>query len=640
MAKLGPGAKVGDQFHLIRKIGEGGCGEVFLAEQTTLGRHTVVKLMHPELSRDASYVERFRREARLAARLIHHHTAAIYAFGETPDKVLWIAMEYIEGESLHNVLARESPRQIAELLNPVADVLDRAASMGIIHRDVKPDNVMVAPDGDGRRAVLLDFGLARPMEDNDKLTAVGVAVGSPTYMSPEQVFGPTVDAATDRYALGVILYIAVAKRPPFKHEDRVQLVLMHKRNPVPPLNNFVPSIPAGHPLDQFFQKAMAKQPTERFPSARAYVEEFVRAMDAQPLPIFGESGRASTSGLRQAEHKPVSPPPAAAPAAPPPPPQRRPGGPPPPVPGAIRATQPPAQQMAKIEPMQPVPQALRTTLPAMGALDPAPRPADPGQRVEPANARTIEGWGARKAAPAATAQPATPAAAPSPVPAEAANSAQGHRRLLAFVGNSGEAIDILSAQQVLLGKHRDCDIVCRAFPSPDNDSITHGVSRQHARLLIVNGKLLIEDLRSLNGTFVDDRRLALGTQVSLSDGQLIRLGPVLTLEIRLLKGGGAVLRRVDEYHGNFPATLLTWKEFALGDPVIGIVPPSADSAVRWGSIRVHGENQDLWWYGPQAVLWQRSGRSISGAQAILPGDRLTLGATTIEWDEGQKPGLT
>ena len=128
--------------------------------------------------------------------------------------------------------------------------------------------------------------------------------------------------------------------------------------------------------------------------------------------------------------------------------------------------------------------------------------------------------------------------------------------------------------------------------------------------------------------------------MSLSDGQLVRLGPVLTLEVRLLKGGAAVLRRVDEYHGNFPSSLLVWKEFAVGDPAIAIVPPSADSAVRWGSIRVHGENQDLWWYGPQAVLWQRSGRSISGAQAILPGDRLTLGATTIEWDEGQKPGLT
>ena len=275
----------------------------------------------------------------------------------------------------------------------------------------------------------------------------------------------------------------------------------------------------------------------------------------------------------------------------------------------------------------------------MAAIDLGNR-GEQAQRNEPANARSIEGWGARKVAPVAAAQPAQSAAAPSSMQAEAPSSAQGHRRLMAFVGNSGEALDILSAQQVLLGKHRDCDIVCRAFPSPDNDSITHGVSRQHARLLVVSGKLLIEDLRSLNGTFVDDRRLALGTQVSLSDGQLIRLGPVLTLEVRLLKGGGALLRRVDEYHGNFPATLLTWKEFALGDPVIGLVPPSADSAVRWGTMRVHGDGQDLWWYGPQAVLWQRSGRSVSGAQAILPGDRLTLGATTIEWDEGQKPGLT
>ena len=318
MAKLGPGARVGDQFHLIRKIGEGGCGEVYLAEQTTLGRNTVVKLMHPELSRDASYVARFQREARLAARLIHHHTAAIYAFGETPDKVLWIAMEYIEGESLHNVLARDNPRQLAELLAPVADVLDRAASMGIIHRDVKPDNILVAPDGDGRRAVLLDFGLARPKEDNDKLTAVGVAVGSPTYMSPEQVFGPSVDSATDRYALGIILYIAVAKRPPFRHDDRVQLVLMHKRNPVPLLNGMVPAIPPNHPLDQFFAKALAKQPTERFRTAREMIEEFVRALDAQPLQIFGDApvSTGRTPLIRTADNRPTM-------AASPPPPQPR-----------------------------------------------------------------------------------------------------------------------------------------------------------------------------------------------------------------------------------------------------------------------------------------------------------------------------
>ena len=397
-----------------------------LAEQTTLGRHTVVKLMHPELSRDASYVERFRREARLAARLIHHHTAAIYAFGETPDKVLWIAMEYIEGESLHNVLARESPRQIADLLNPVADVLDRAASMGIIHRDVKPDNIMVAPDGDGRRAVLLDFGLARPMEDNDKLTAVGVAVGSPTYMSPEQVFGPTVDAATDRYALGVILYIAVAKRPPFKHEDRVQLVLMQSAIGSA-AQHVCAEHPLGHPLDQF-SKGDGEAAGGPFPSARTYVEEFVKAMDAQPLPIFGETGRASTSGLRQAEHRPASPPPTAQPAQSPPPPSTASSG---------RAT-PPVQgdsrypatgcggRCNRIRPA--AQQALRSTMPAIWRrLMFSARPDAPA-RTEPANARSIEGWGARKRLrrrlPISTGR-----LAPVPAQAEAGSSAQGHRRV-------------------------------------------------------------------------------------------------------------------------------------------------------------------------------------------------------------------
>lgn len=625
MARLGPGARVGDQFQIIRKIGEGGCGEVYLAEQTTLGRNAVVKLMHTELSRDPSYVARFQREARLAARLIHHHTAAIYAFGETPEKVLWIAMEYIEGESLHNVLARETPRQIAELLSPVADVLDRAGSMGVVHRDVKPDNILVGPDGEGRRAVLLDFGLARPMEDNDKLTAVGVAVGSPTYMSPEQVFGPSVDSATDRYAFGIILYIAVAKRPPFRHDDRVQLVLMHKRNPVPALNSIVPQIPLNHPLDKFFGKALAKQPTERFPSAKVMIEEFVRAMDEAPLPIFGEAPANSQSarsvpakgGEARAMHG-AAPAPAASPGSIPP---KRPP-PPPPSAGKVAA------------PLPSVAPALRTTMPVAGA----DAPAEPG-RARADGVRSIEAWGARAAKTAAPSADARPAANPA-APAEAASSAPGHRRLLACLGNSSEAIDVLSAQQVTLGKHRDCDIVVRAFPTPENDSITHGVSRQHARMMVANGKLLIEDMRSLNGTFVDDRRLALGTQTALSDGQLVRLGPVLTVEVRLFKGGGALLRRIDEYHGGFPATLLIWKDVSLGDPVLGLVPAGGDAAVRWGTVRAHGDNGELWWFGPQAVLWQRGGRSLTGAQSLLPGDRLTLGSTVIEWETGIKPGLS
>ncbi len=633
---MGPGARVGDQFQIIRKIGEGGCGEVYLAEQTTLGRNTVVKLMHPELSRDPAYVSRFQREARLAARLIHHHTAAIYAFGETAEKVLWIAMEYIDGESLHNVLARETPRQIAELLAPVADVLDRAGSMGIIHRDVKPDNILVAPDGGGRRAVLLDFGLARPMEDNDKLTAVGVAVGSPTYMSPEQVFGPTVDSATDRYALGIILYIAVTKRPPFRHDDRVQLVLMHKRNPVPPLHSMVPSIPLGHPLDQFFAKALAKNPTERFPSSKALVEEFVRAMDEAPLAIFGESAASEgRSSVRASNSKSSDPRAAVSPSGVLMPPG---SGPPivprrPPPPPAIRNVPPPPPATGSAAP-------LRTNLPALGSDSPGmPEAPSKSPRIENINARSIDAWSPRppKSANSSPEQRPSPAAQSYP---EAPNSAPGHKRLLVCIANGSESLDILSTQQITIGKHRDCDVVCRAFPSPENDSITHGVSRQHARMLVVSGKLLIEDLRSLNGTFVDDRRLALGTQVTLSDGQVVRFGPVLTMEIRIFKGGAVLLRRIDEYHGGFPATLAIWREVSLGDPALELVPSSSDAVTRWGVIRCHGENNELWWYGPQTVQWQRNNRTLTGAQAILPGDRLTLGSTVLDWETGTKPGLT
>jgi hypothetical protein len=158
--------------------------------------------------------------------------------------------------------------------------------------------------------------------------------------------------------------------------------------------------------------------------------------------------------------------------------------------------------------------------------------------------------------------------------------------------------------------------------------------------MVVGGKLVVEDMRSLNGTFVDDRRLALGSQVAVNDGQLIRLGPVLTLEVRLFKSGAALLRRIDDYHGGYPPTLLIWKEAALGDPALGLLQSGADSTVRWGTLRVNSDAQELWWYGPQSVLWQRAGRTLSGAQALLPGDRFTLGSTVIDWDAGQKPGLT
>jgi pSer/pThr/pTyr-binding forkhead associated (FHA) protein len=287
-----------------------------------------------------------------------------------------------------------------------------------------------------------------------------------------------------------------------------------------------------------------------------------------------------------------------------------------------------------------MPASLRTTLPAVGGspalgLD----GATAGARIENVNPRSIEAWGAKIAKSTSPPPEAKGAPSPSPLPAEAPRSAPGHRRLMMTIGGGNESLDLLSAQNITVGKHRDCDVVCRAFPSPENDSITHGVSRQHARLQVISGKLMIEDLRSLNGTFVDDRRLALGTQVALTDGQLVRLGPVLTMEVRIFRTGAALLRRVDEYHGNFPSTLLLWREASLGDPILGLTTAGSETATRWGSVRVHGDSGELWWYGPPSVQWQRAGRNINGAQALTPGDRLTIGALILDWDVGVKPGL-
>jgi serine/threonine protein kinase len=676
VAKLGPGARIGDQFNLIRKIGEGGCGEVYLAEQTSLGRNAVVKLMHPELSRDPSYVARFRREAQLAARLSHHHVAAIYAFGETPEHVLWIAMEYIEGESLHTALAKDPPREIAEMLAPVADVLDRAGSMGIIHRDVKPDNIIVSPDGGGRRAVLLDFGLARPMEDNDKLTQVGVAVGSPTYMSPEQVFGPSVDAATDRYAFGIILFIAVARRPPFRHDDRVQLVLMHKRQSVPALHTLAPGIPPGHPLDAFFTRALAKKPEDRYPSARQMITEFIACLDQAPL----SGDRPASSQAAGPPPVPVSIPSSIPPLSPSGPasigtkttgPQPITPGQPPPQPGSGPGSRPTISS----------PVISGKGLPrAADWGDPLPQRPDPGARRTQAVAAIQVPAGAPAAGPVlpsllsslppgampvARAKAPVEAPRPSPVPpapvvpaerteetpasaiqeveeAEEDDESEdeplpGHRRLLARVGGYG--LDIVCATEVLLGKHRDCDVVCRAFPTPEQDHITHGVSRQHARLRVASGKLYLEDLGSLNGTYLDDRRVT-GGPVALSDEVRIRLGPVLTLEVRLFKSGAALLRRVDAYAGSGPATLMLWDKVPLGEPLLGLVPATGDSVTRWGVLQNSRPNGDLWWGGPAAVRWRRGNERPSRPQALQPEDRLVLGDIVIEWSPGQKPGLS
>jgi pSer/pThr/pTyr-binding forkhead associated (FHA) protein len=231
-----------------------------------------------------------------------------------------------------------------------------------------------------------------------------------------------------------------------------------------------------------------------------------------------------------------------------------------------------------------------------------------------------------------------PSAADEEDEAEEEDEEPGHSRLLARFAGSARSVDILCATEATLGKHRDCDVVCRAFPTPEQDAITHGVSRQHARFKVLSGKLMIEDLASLNGTFLDDKRLT-GGPVPLFDEARVRLGPVLTIEVRLFRSGAALLRRVDPYHGDYPPTLLLWDKLSLGEPALGMVPATGDSVTRWGTLSKQRQGNDLWWGGPVAVSWQRRGREPERPQALQPGDRLVLGPSVMEWEPGAKPGL-
>jgi len=210
-------------------------------------------------------------------------------------EVAGLVMELVEGPTLEDYIrTRGKPlnlTEVRELFIPVLDAIAEAHRRGIIHRDIKPANILLSHEHGRSVPKVTDFGIAKILRAlpgaADAIargqTRADSRMGTLAYMSPEQVFGPKVDAATDRYALGVILFIAVAKRAPFRHDDRVQLVLMHKRQPVPTLGSILPGYPPGHPLDQFFARALAKKPEERYPSAREMILEFQRLLRFQPL---------------------------------------------------------------------------------------------------------------------------------------------------------------------------------------------------------------------------------------------------------------------------------------------------------------------------------------------------------------------
>jgi predicted ATPase/predicted Ser/Thr protein kinase len=265
-------------FRLEHELGRGGMGVVYLATELSLGRRVALKVLSPELAADERFRSRFLREARLAASLEHPHVVPLYRADEHGG-VLYLVMRYVDGESLRALLQREAPlptRQALEVLAQLAAALDVAHARGLVHRDVKPANVLVQ-DG---HAYLCDFGLARSAAEAD-LTQASEVLGTLAYLAPEQIEGARVDGSADQYALACLGFELLSGRPPFEAESQAALLYAHLRRTPPPLGEERPELAS---LDAAFARALAKRPDERFASCAEFVGALERTLAAPPGP--------------------------------------------------------------------------------------------------------------------------------------------------------------------------------------------------------------------------------------------------------------------------------------------------------------------------------------------------------------------
>jgi tetratricopeptide (TPR) repeat protein len=270
---------LGDQYRIERELGGGGMSHVFLAEEVRVGRKVVIKVLPPEMSA-AVNVDRFEREIRLAARLSHPHVVPFLTTGGEGD-LLYYVMPYIEGESLRARLDREHELPVPEavrILHEVADALAEAHRMGVVHRDIKPDNILLR----ARHALVADFGVAKAVAESGgsgALTSIGVALGTPAYMSPEQaVADPNVDHRTDIYALGCVAYEMLCGRPPFEGGTPQQLIAAHVTRQPDPVERYREMVPPA--LAALVMRCLAKKPADRFQS----VDELLLQLDLVATP--------------------------------------------------------------------------------------------------------------------------------------------------------------------------------------------------------------------------------------------------------------------------------------------------------------------------------------------------------------------
>ncbi len=270
---------IGQQFgpyKIVEKLGEGGMAVVYKGYQQSLNRHVAIKVLRQELAQDEEFVTRFRREALAVADLSHPNILQIYDAGFVQG-LYYIVMAYVDGGSLRELIGHGAlePDYALSIAAQVADALHHAHQRGIVHRDVKPNNILLSRDG---RPLLSDFGIAKALHDSSGLTRTGMSIGTPEYMAPEQIQGQKVDGRTDIYALGIVLYEMLAGWAPFSSSTPVAALYKQVNEPPAPLRQVNINIPAW--IEAVVNKALAKSPLERYQQA----SEFADALRQRPIP--------------------------------------------------------------------------------------------------------------------------------------------------------------------------------------------------------------------------------------------------------------------------------------------------------------------------------------------------------------------